>query len=419
LNEREAGLAEASSTTVNVVCVASYFKGEDFLRECKKQGARVELLTRTRTARENWPRESLDALHILPDDAGAELVIHTAAQLTRERKVHALVALEEFDVITTALAREHLRLPGMDSARARVFRDKLAMRMRACEAGLRVPEFVPLFNYQQVGEYMERVPPPWVIKPRSDVSSSGIRRLDDSEQVWRAIEALDAREALQDKSSYYLLEKFVPGEVFHVDSVVEDGEVIFSGVSRYGRPPLSVVHEGGVFTTHTIDYDSPEHEELMRFNGELLRALGLERGAAHAEFIRGTEDCEFYFLEVAARVGGAHIAETLEAASGHNLWREWARVEVANARGERVGRLESRRDYGGIALSLARQERPDTSAYDDPEIVFRMDKSYHVGLVVRSPHLGRVRELLDTYAERFAQDFCAYVPPPERRGINL
>src|SRR4029079_7824061 len=103
------------------------------------------------------------------------------------------------------------------------------MRQRAREASLRVPDFVPLFNYQEVGEYMERVPPPWVVKPRSDVSSSGIRRLEESEQVWRAIEALDARAALQDKSSYYLLEKFVAGEVFHVDSVTEDGAGILCG----------------------------------------------------------------------------------------------------------------------------------------------------------------------------------------------
>jgi biotin carboxylase len=412
-------LAESSAKAVNVVCVASYFKGEDFLRECKRQGAHVSLLTRERTAREAWPHDSLDGAHYLPDSAGAELVIHAAAHLCREHRIHTLIALEEFDVITAALAREHLRLPGMDSSRARLFRDKLAMRVRARDESLRVPEFVPLFNYQQIGEYMERVPPPWVIKPRSDVSASGIHKLEDSEQVWRAIEALDAREALQDRSTYYLLEKFVPGEVFHVDSLVEDGEVIFSGASRYGRPPMSVAQEGGVFTTHTIGYDSAEHAELARLNAALLRALGLRRGAAHAEFIRGTEDGEFYFLEVAARVGGAYIAETLEAASGHNLWREWARVEVAHARGERIGPLAPRREYAGIALSLARQEWPDTSAYDDPEIVFRVHKPNHVGLVVRSQNLERVSELLNEYAERFAHDFSAYVSPPARRGITL
>lgn len=412
-------MAGASQRAVKVVCVASYFKGADFLRECKQQGARVELLTRERTRNEPWPYDSLDAVHHLPDDAGAELLIHAAAHLAREQKLDALVALEEFDVVTTALAREHLRLPGFDSARARLFRDKLAMRQRARDARLRVPDFVPLLNYQEVGEYMERVPPPWVVKPRSDVSSSGIRRLEESEHVWRAIEALDAHEALQDKSSYYLLEQFVAGEVFHVDSVMEEGEVIFCGASRYGRPPLDVAQGGGVFTTHTLDYDSEECRELTRLNAELLRALGLERGAAHAEFIRGAADGEFYFLEVAARVGGAYIADTLEAATGHNLWREWARVEVAHARGERVGRLEPRREHGGIALSLARQERPDTNAYDDPEIVFRVDKPHHVGLVVRAPDLERVRQLLDDYSARFARDFSATVPPPERRGVNL
>jgi biotin carboxylase len=307
----------------------------------------------------------------------------------------------------------------MHSSSARLFRDKLAMRVSARDAGLRVPDFAPLFNYQEVGEYMERVGSPWVVKPRSDVSSSGIRKCESDEEVWRAIEELDARAALQDRSSYYLLEKFIAGEVFHVDSVVEGGRIIFYGASRYGRPPMSVAHEGGVFTSHTLDYDSEEYAELTRLNAELLRALGMERGAAHAEFIRGEADGEFYFLEVAARVGGAHIAETLEAASGRNLWREWARVEVAHARGETVGNVDARREYGGIALSLAKQERPDTSLYDDPEIVFRADKPFHVGLVVRSPDLARVRELLDSYAERFAQDFSAYAPPPDRRGINL
>ena len=412
-------MADASERAVKVVCVASYFKGADFPRECKRQGARVELLTRERTRHEPWPHDSLDAVHYLPDDAGVELFVHAAAHLGREQKIDALVALEEFDVMTAALTREHLRLPGFDGSRARLFRDKLAMRERARDAGLRVPDFVPLFNYQEVGEYMERVPPPWVVKPRSDVSSSGIRRLEESEHVWRAIDALDAREALQDKSSYSLLERFVRGEVFHVDSVSEGGACIFAGASRYGRPPLEVAQGGGVFTTHTLDYESDEYGELTRLNAELLRALGLERGAAHAEFIRGADDGEFYFLEVAARVGGAYIAETLEAATGHNLWREWARVEVAHARGGRVGRLGPRREHGGIALSLARQERPDTSAYDDPEIVFRVDKPHHVGLVVRSPDLARVRQLLEDYSARFARDFSATVPPPERRGVNL
>jgi hypothetical protein len=109
----------------------------------------------------------------------------------------------------------------------------------------------------------------------------------------------------------------------------------------------------------------------------------------------------------------------LEAASGVNLWAEWARVELARARGVAPERPRPRREYAGIALSLARQEHPDTSEYDDPEIVHRVEKPNHVGLIVRSKERQRVSELLAQYAERFARDFSAYVPPPERRGLNL
>ncbi len=409
-------MADTQAAPVNIVCVASFYKGIEFLRACKQQGAHVELITRSKALQENWPREDLDDIISIPDDAGADVILHVVAELARRRRLHAVVALEEFDVINTALVREHLMLPGMDATTARKFRDKLTMRVVARDSGIRVPDFVHALNYEEVGTFMGRVPPPWVLKPRSDVSSAGIKKLDEAEQVWRALDELDAREALHEKSPYYLLERYVPGEVFHVDSLVEEGKVVFAGASRYGRPPMDVMHGGGVFTSYTVEYESKERAELMKANQKLLRSLGLEHGAAHAEFIKGAEDGHLYFLEVAARVGGAYIAETLEAASGVNLWREWARAEIARAAGIRREVSETRRDYSGIALTLARQERPDTSGYDDPEIVYRVDKQHHVGLVVRASKLERVRELLGQYAERFGTDFCAVAPPPERLG---
>jgi hypothetical protein len=65
-------------------------------------------------------------------------------------------------------------------------------------------------------------------------------------------------------------------------------------------------------------------------------------------------------------------------------------------------------------ISLARQERPDTSAYDDPEIVWRLDKRHHAGFVVASDDPARVASLLESYARRFAEDFLATLPPPEK-----
>ena len=396
-----------------IVCLASFFKGGEFIRECKRRGCRVVLVTKEKLLGEDWPRESLDDIIAAPNDATPEHFIHIVTQLARPLKLDRVVALEEYDVITAALIREHLRIPGMGSTTARLFRDKLAMRVVAQESGMRVPDFVHLLNYNEIGEYMERIPPPWMLKPRSDVSAIGIKKLEESEQVWRAIDVLDSRPALTERSSYYLLERYVAGEVFHVDSLVEGSEVVFAGANRYGRPPMDVAHSGGVYISHTVEHDSDDQRQLFEMNRKLIASLGLVRGAAHAEFIKSKDDEQFYFLEIAARVGGSYIAEVLEAASGINIWREWAAIEMA--RGERLVALHpSRREYSGIALTLARQEWPDTDAYTDAEIVYRVKKRHHVGLVVRSPKLDRVKELLDAYAVRFAEEFSAIVPPLER-----
>ena len=74
-----------------------------------------------------------------------------------------------------------------------------------------------------------------------------------------------------------------------------------------------------------------------------------------------------------------------------------------------------RNDSAGLLISLARQEHPDTSAYNDPEIVWRLnDKKHHVGLIVKSPDPGRVQELIGSYVQRFRQDFFASQPPLDK-----
>src|SRR5215813_7391152 len=369
-------MISSETRPLNIVCLATYFKGTDFVRECKEHGCRVTLITKEKMLNEDWPRDSLDDLIAVPNDAGPPLFIDLIAFLSRQAKIDRVVALEEFDVVTAALIREHLCLPGLNSSSAKVFRDKLAMAAHSQRAGIIVPDFVPLISPEEVRQFMEQVPAPWIIKPRSDVSAIGIRKVERPEEVWQAIDEMNERENLRERASYYILARFVPGEVFHVDSLVSQGRVAFAGVNKYGRPPMQVAHQGGAYVSHTVARGSADERTLLDTNRKLIKALGLERGTAHAEFIKGA-DHKFYFIEIAARVGGAYIADVLEAATGINLWREWARLEVSDS----TVRLKPRKEHAGIILSLARQEHPDTSAYDDPEIVYRAKKRYHARLI--------------------------------------
>ena len=145
----------------------------------------------------------------------------------------------------------------------------------------------------------------------------------------------------------------------------------------------------------------------------MATSLGIDRGILHTEYIRGAADGRFYFLETAARVGGAYIAEMVEAAAGANLWREWARMEVATARGDVYQAPAAGTEYGGVIMSLARQQWPDTSAYNDAEIVYRIHKEYHAGFILKSRDHDRINQLLEDYGKRFMHDFAATMPAKE------
>ncbi len=374
------------------------------MRECKRQGCRVFLLTAESLRDADWPRESLDDVFYIPAELPLPEIVKAVTYLAREKKIDRIVALDEFDMETAATLREHMRIPGMGLTTMRYFRDKLAMRMQALEHKIRVPDFIPVLNHDDIRYYMSQVPAPWVLKPRAEASAIGIKVIDSAEALWPVLESLG------DQQSTFLLEKFLPGDVYHVDSVVSEREVVFSSVSRYGQPPMAVAQKGGIFTTYLLSTDSEEAVGLRALNSALLNALGLVRGVSHAEFIRASSDKEFYFLECAARVGGAYISEMVEIATGINLWREWARIEIAGGK-EPYEIPALRGDYAGLILSLARQENPDTSAYNDPEIALRLKRRHHAGLVLRSSDSARIQSLLESYSRRFAEEFLAIEPP--------
>ena len=388
--------------THTILCVSSYEKGQEFLRTCKAIGCRVYLLTVEKLRNGDWPREAIDEMFFMPEDLPLVSLLNAVSYAARTRKIDRIVALAEFDMET-----EHLSIPGMGLTTVRYFRDKLAMRARAKETGVNAPEFVHVLNHDELRDFMVRVPAPWLLKPRSQASGIGMKKLNRPEELWPWLDRLG------DDQSQYLLEQFIPGSVFHVDSVVSEKSVLFADAHAYGVPPLDVSHAGGVFTTRTMERDSEDAAALRVINQRLIDALGLMRGVTHAEFLKAHSDGRLYFIEIAARVGGAYISDVVEAASGINLWREWAKLEVGAGKAP-YALPATRQDYAGVIVSLARQEEPDTSAYTDPEIVYRVKKYHHAGFVVKSSNPARVKELLESYTFRFVADFLASQPVPDK-----
>jgi biotin carboxylase len=396
----------ATNEPITFICLASEFKGEDFLRGAHEAGSHVILVTEEKHRDKAWPWEAINERFFMPDLSRYDDVIHGVSYLARTRHIQRIIAIDDYDVRLAAELREHLRLPGMGSSPARYFRDKLAMRGKAAGSGLPVPSFVPVLNYDHINHFMATVSPPWVLKPRFEAGAVGINKVFQADEVWPLIHQLG------DDQSFYLLEQFIPGDVYHVDALVDGGEIIFMRVSKYARPPLTVSHGGGVFVTRLLPPDAEDTQTLTALTRQFLAATGFDCGATHTEFIRAA-DGRFYFLETASRVGGANIADMVAAGTGINLWREWARLEAAHAQGQPYTLPPVRDDYAGLLICLARQVTPDLSTYQEPEIVWRMNKPYHAGLIVVSASYERVQTLLQQFSERFAQDFLAIGQPKE------
>jgi biotin carboxylase len=400
-------------TTERFLCIASDEKGHDFLRQCAEMGVRPTLLTLEKLRDGEWPREALEDLVTMPSGLNPEQILNTVSWMARGRRYDRIVALGEFDTERAAQIREHMRIPGMGTTTAGCYRDKLAMRVIARALGFAVPAFCRVLNYDEIRDFMARVPTPWLLKPRTEASVPGVRRIDQPEQLWRILDDLG------DEQSRYILEQFVPGDIFHVESIVSECEVQFQIVHRHGGLPMKAIGEGGVFTSRTVDHESRDAVELTALNKNLAPALGMVRGVIHAKYIKSRADGRYCFLEISACVGGALISDLVEVATGVNLWREWARLEVSNLRCQPYRLPDSFETCAGSVHCLARTADAqsadfDMDGFDAPEIALRVKRHHDAGLIVRSENHERVKELLDQYSAEFARRFLATVPLHER-----
>jgi len=375
-----------------ILFLASYFKSTAIVEQAHDLGYAAVLLSREELRERPWPQ--LEGALFLPQLDQPEVTVQAAGVLARDWNIRFVFPLDEEDVEGAARIREHLCLAGPGLTVAHNFRDKLTMRARARQGRLCVPEFVHLFNRAQIEHFTQKVSPDWVLKPRSKAGTKGIQKISSGPELAQALEELG------DQSGFYLVEKEVEGDVFHLDSVVFRGQPRFVQAHRYGTPPFEICNSGGVFSTQSLDSQDADLPELLDFNSRVIQCLQLVEGITHIEFIRCPQSGRLFFLEAAARVGGANIDILVQETTGINLWREWIRVEAAAAESKDYQLAECRRRHGGMLTCLTKMEHPDMSPYDAPEVKWKLNQPYLAGMVIVSEHKSKVDELMRRYQDQ-------------------
>lgn len=396
-----------------IVCISCYFKGSDFIDEMKNIGNKVILIASESTKNKNWPWHAIDEVYYMPEIEPSvwnlDDLIAGFSHLMKTTPVDAVVALDDYDVEKAALIRETFRIAGMGQTTQRYFRDKLAMRQMAKDCGIDVPEFCSIFNDQKIIEFTDNNPAPWVLKPRSEASATGIIKIKSKEQLQSVIASLGQ------KRHHFLLESFKPGDVFHVDSLIFKNQIVFVSASQYLAPPMEVSHDGGIFRTKTLAKDAAAFKDLERINQTIIRSFGLRSGVTHTEFIRG-QDGKWYFLETSSRVGGANISDLVEAATGINLWREWAKIENACLKKSDYKIKESQQLFGGLMICLITEKEPNYQNFEQPEVYKILPMDYHFGIVFQAKEAERIELLLDETAQKLQTSHL--IATPTKTNIN-
>ncbi len=396
----------------NLLCISSYYKGYEFLEEAHNLGNHVILITSESLKQKNWPWHAIDEVYYMPEiepyQWNMDHMIEGIQYLLKDKIITKVIALDDFDVEKAALVRETFRISGMGQTTHRYFRDKLAMRQQAKDHKILCPSFTPIFNDEILREFIAENPAPWVLKPRSEASATGIKKITDDPQLWEVIDSL-GKNRFQ-----FLLESFKPGQVFHVDSLIFDKKVIFTSCSAYLQTPMEVSHGGGVFRTQTIDEKSKDFKDLESRNEKVIKKFGLHYGATHTEFIKSEEDGKFYFLETSARVGGAHIPDMVEAATGINIWREWAQLETALLNGKKYSLPKVKNGYGGLIISLIKEKNANFAPFENKHLWKKIPMEYHIGLVYQAKSRNKITELLEEGTHIIQNEFLNILPPSDK-----
>ncbi|MFN8564938.1 MAG: hypothetical protein U0703_25690 [Anaerolineae bacterium] len=177
-------------------------------------------------------------------------MIYAVSWMCRGEVIDYILPLDsEFEVELVAMLLSICAAAGHRRDGRSAARDKLTMRELTHAAGDPRAAVIRHQEYDQLRDFMSRVPPPWVLKPRTEAGSMGISKPQSEEDVWRTLDKLG------DRQSYYLLEQFIAGDVFHVDTLTVDGEIAFVSAQKYGAPPMQVC-QGGEYSTPASSRDS-------------------------------------------------------------------------------------------------------------------------------------------------------------------
>jgi len=268
------------------------------------------------------PREPHDATgvdaRIAANPTDPDEVLAATAHLD---DVEGVVNCSESCLRTQAALVERHGVPGIDSETAAVCRDKQLMMRRFEQHGVPIGRRRVVSKIADIPAAVRDVGTPGVLKPSTGVASLFTVRFDTEDELDRWFAQFDAAAsghhsaAIREMDGRWLVEEYLDGPGFSVESLTLGGETTHVAVCRKGEMSQPFFLETG----HTCPAPiAPELREKMEdVAGRAIQALGITDGITHAEMKLTSHGIRV--LEVGARMGGGSIRQVVKLATGVDL----------------------------------------------------------------------------------------------------
>jgi len=361
----------------------------------------IALLDASRRA---WTESHVRSFHQV-DPMTAERLVEVGLGVAERHGAAAVLTYDERYVEPVAALARALGLPGPGVEAVRACRDKWETRRRLAAAGVGAVRARLVGSEAEAADAAAEIGLPVVLKPRSLGGSIGVVRADRPEQVVAGFTTAAGAvfEGALGTHAGVLVEEYVEGPEFSIDSVVHGGRVHPVVVARKMTGFAPYFEElGHVVDAHGVD----ALPGLGPFLQAVHDALAFREGVTHAEVRCGRDG--YQVIEVNARLGGDLIPFLGRLATGVDL--AAAAADVALGRGPdlaptRAGAAALRFLYPDADMTLDEvRVPPDVAAR--PTVVEAM-ALLPSGAVLRLPPRGYLARVALVIVAGSSGDECA------------
>lgn len=241
-----------------------------------------------------------------------------AIELYEKFKYHTVLANTEADILRAARLRKRFNLKGQSISSAINYRDKVVMKTKALEHGIETPPFAKITCAFDLIEFIEENQYPVLLKPIDGAASQGMLVVQNEEDLKNIL--------YQELPHNYKVEKFIQGDMCHVDGIIQNGEVQFIASSKYLNEPMNFL-ESGYLGAYTLDPNNPLAQRLIDKTKKILDSFDTPQNTIfHAEWFH-TPDDKIIFCEIASRTAGGITVEMIEHSYNINLYQAYAQIQ--------------------------------------------------------------------------------------------